>query len=183
MSRANDLAAADHRLAILQATATQAQTKFAEYSDQVTELISETLKTAGVFDEVHELEQERNRARQELTNRLQVLQREADGLAQAKRFLLEREVEEQATKPKLVKLEEETEEETEEEVDESEEDSLEAASDPDEEVEAELESLTPPVKAEVAASNGATPKEVVKIVEPIPARPVDKKRPKPPSFR
>ena len=179
MSRANDLAAADHRLAILQATATQAQTKFAEYSDQVTELISETLKTAGVFDEVHELEQERNRARQELTNRLQVLQREADGLAQAKRFLLEREVEEQATKPKLVKLEEETEEE----VEESEEDSLEAASDPDEEVEAELESLTPPVKAEVAASNGATPKEVVKIVEPIPARPVDKKRPKPPSFR
>ncbi len=92
-TRAEDLAAADKRIEALQVRANQIQAEFGAYNDQVTETVTGILKDAGCWDEVHELDQERNKARQEMQGQIAALQREANALAQAKRFLLIREQE------------------------------------------------------------------------------------------
>jgi hypothetical protein len=181
-TRAEDLAAADKRIEALQARANQIQAEFGTYNDQVTESITGILKDAGCWDEVHELDQERNKARQEMQGQLAALQREANALAQAKRFLLIREQEDQVeAAPKEATVA-------------SDEDALKIDEAPEAAPEMEEQAPADEDAEEVEDAEDAEDAEADKAPAPPPAPPVaapkgkgedssKKNRPKPPSFR
>lgn len=94
MSRKDDLKELEKEIALLEAKGADIQARYQTYAAEVASSIEAIMKAAGVWEEVNELELDRNRVQQEAQQKLNVLQDDLKDKRKIYQFLRMRESQE-----------------------------------------------------------------------------------------
>lgn len=97
MSRGTDLTHVENQLKALDREATQAVQTYQTYHAEVTEAVKDRLTAAGIWDEIHGMELEREAVRQKVDEKVNGLRAEYQKLVTVREFLIQRDKDEKGT--------------------------------------------------------------------------------------